>query len=183
MSVRPAAFAGAATSKTLTAGGQKLTELRLSSETQKLAKALDDNKDTGDAGDVRAYKADPKQLAKLSSSQLEKVVKLAVATPGYVDDKGNLPSDQRFNISKVKAGDAFKVLRDAFENTDDKTKTPERTALEGTIRSTLSPLLAGKGVEIFQLNMPDDGYGALAGLAVVEKSKGEIRIVDNTVIP
>jgi hypothetical protein len=79
VSVRPAAFAGAATSKTLTAGGQKLTELKLSPATQKLARALDDNKDTGDAGDVRAYKADPKMLAKLSASQLEKVVKLAVA--------------------------------------------------------------------------------------------------------
>src|SRR5436305_290316 len=134
MPVHKSAFAGPATHKTLTVGGQKLTELRLSAGTQKLAKALDDKKETGDAGDVKALKANPAALKKLTPSQLEKLVMVAAATPGYVDDKGKIPSDQRYTVSKVTAQKAFGVLRDAFENTDDKTKTPDRTALENTIR-------------------------------------------------
>jgi hypothetical protein len=163
--------------------GHKLTNVALSGSLKTAAKALDDKKETGDAGDVRVLKASPEELKKLSYAQLSKLVITAAATPGYVDDKGKLPSDQHFSVKKIEAGKAFAVLRDAFENTDDKTKSPDRTALEGTIRDALHPMLAGKDVQIFAINMPDDGYGALSGLATVDKAKGEIRIMDNTVIP
>jgi hypothetical protein len=159
--------------------------MKLSPVMRKLAKALDDNKETGDAGDVRAMKISPKTLSKLTGAQLKKLVVTAAAAPGYVDDKGRLPSDQRYTVKAVPAKQAYVVLREAFEQRDveENAGTPERKQLEATIRSVLPPLLAGKGVKIFEVNLPDDGYGAIAGVAVVDQKKGEIRIVENTVIP
>ena len=162
-------------------GKDAFTELKLSKAADKLLGELDEKKETGDqsAGVARKPKA---KLSELSDTDLKRVIYKAACAPGYLDENGELPEDMVVNISPARRSEAFGMLRDVFEDRELE-PSEDRPQLEGVIRDILPLLLGSSNSRVYGVEMPDTGYGALAGVAVVDTQKNEIRVVENMVIP
>ena len=178
----PPAFTCAVGGKT-TVGKRAAYELKLSPAVTALEQRIVSKCEVGDAPVVFAVKLAPRsvQRAVTPKNVTRFLVQVMGGTPEQIKE-----DPASVEVKKLTRKTAFNGLTWTFQNDGDPSYkgTPERKELRQALRELVPSLLTpAKGQRIYRVQTHDIGYGGPWGLAVVNTKTGEVRCVQNGIIP